>query len=269
MKTLKRFIAAIAFAAAIAHAAPTPDITGFWYSPAESGWGAAIAQQGDVLFVTLFVYDDQKRAAWFVASSVTAAANGTFSGTLYRTSGPAFGGTFDPNLVDKQAVGTVSLQYDGPGGTGLLFSYSVNGTTVNKALVRQTWSSNAPRLVGAYFGGVNFSLAAVTQPAGCPAPPTFLPPGGPLRITLADPNTIAIIGSEGIDTRTMIGGLWFQSGQLGIVSGSVFSGPVVNPLKIADAQVTNIVVTDDGFVAHLQMTMNGCLYVGTLGGIRR
>ncbi|HWH40181.1 MAG TPA: hypothetical protein VNU21_10105 [Usitatibacter sp.] len=39
-------------------------MTGYWYNPSESGWGAAIAQQGEVLFVTLFVYDEQKRPAY-------------------------------------------------------------------------------------------------------------------------------------------------------------------------------------------------------------
>jgi len=267
---LKRMLSLLALVSAGAHAAMSPDPTGFWYNPAESGWGASLAQQGDTVFATLFVYDEQKRAQWFVASSVTAAGSGVFSGPLYRTSGPVFSGAFNPAAVDVQSVGTLSIQYDGPGGTGLLVSYTVNGVTVNKALVRQTWAANATRLVGAYFGGINFSAVAFTQPAGCPAAPTFLPPGGPLRITMSEPGTIAIIGSEGTDTRTFIGGVYFQSGQLGIISGNVFSGSIAAPLRIADAQVTNLVVTDDGFVAHLRMTMTGgCLYDGTLGGVRR
>ena len=52
-------------AAAAAHAAQLPpDVTGYWYNPSESGWGAAIAQQGEVLFATLFVCGEQKRAAY-------------------------------------------------------------------------------------------------------------------------------------------------------------------------------------------------------------
>ena len=267
---LRRAIAAFALATATAHAVTlSPDATGLWYNPNESGWGAAIAQQGDVLFVTLFVYDDQKRPAWFVASSVTDAGNGVFSGPLYRTSGPPFGGAFDPSLVDRQAAGTLSLQYADNGGQGALLSYTVNGVAVTKAILRQTWASNATRLPGAYFGGIALSLAAVQQPAGCPAPPTFLPPGGPLRITLAEPSTLAIIGSEGIDTRTFIGGIYFPSGQLGLVTGSVFSGPVVSPLVMGDVQITNFVISDDGFLGHLRMALNGCVYEGTIGGIRR
>jgi hypothetical protein len=268
---LSRLIAALAFVSAAAQAAPlSPDVTGYWYNPSESGWGAAIAQQGEVLFVTLFVYDEQKRPAWFVASSVTAAGNGVFGGTLYRTSGPAFGGPFDSRLVDAQAVGTVSLQYGDGGGETMLLSYFLNGVTVTKALVRQAWGSDATRLVGAYFGGINFSPAAVTQPAGCPATPTFLPPGGALRITMADPSTIAIIGSEGIDTETFVGGIHIQTGQVAIITGSVFSGQFVSPLRIADATVTNLVVTDDGFLGHLRMVRDGsCLYEGSIGGVRR
>src|SRR4051812_44869530 len=186
IRFLKRMLAALAIAAGGAHAAMSPDVTGLWYNPSESGWGASIAQQGDVLFVTLFAYDEQRRAQWFVASRVIDAGNGVHSGPLYRTSGPPFSGAFDSTRVDTTAVGTLSVQYADVDGGGLLLSYSVNGVTVQKALVRQTWESNAARLPGAYFGGLSLSLAAVPQPAGCPAPPSFLPPGGPLRITLAE-----------------------------------------------------------------------------------
>src|SRR6476659_3689395 len=100
----RRFLAALLFAAVPIHAAPmSPDPTGFWYNAAESGWGVNIAQQGDVLFVTLVVYDEQKRAQWFVASDVRDTRdNGIFNGVLYRTMGPAFGGAFDPGQVQRQ-----------------------------------------------------------------------------------------------------------------------------------------------------------------------
>ena len=55
---------------AMAAGGMVPDPTGLWYIPEESGQGAAIVQQNDTVFVVLFVYDDQRRPAWFVASSV-------------------------------------------------------------------------------------------------------------------------------------------------------------------------------------------------------
>ncbi|HEX3096798.1 MAG TPA: hypothetical protein VHQ02_03725 [Usitatibacter sp.] len=44
-----RWIACIvtAFFTSVAHAAITPDPTGLWFDPAETGWGLGVAQQGD------------------------------------------------------------------------------------------------------------------------------------------------------------------------------------------------------------------------------
>lgn len=272
IKLLARLAAALAIAVGTVHAAPlSPDVTGFWYKSTEPGWGAAIAQQNDVLFVALFLYDAQGRPEWFVASDVTDAGNGIFSGTLYRTSGPFFGSTFDPRLVGLQAVGTLSVRYavNFGGQASLRLDYSVDGVSVSKGVVRQTWESNATRLPGAYFGGISLSLAAASQPYGCPAAPAFLPPGGRLRINMAAPDTIAIIGDEGIDTESIVAGTYMQSGQFGLITGSLYSGPLVSPPKYADAQVTNLVVSDDGFQGHIRIVRDSCSYEGAIGGIRR
>jgi len=39
--------------------------------PGEDGWGMNIAQQGDTLFATVFVYGSDRRPTWYVASSIT------------------------------------------------------------------------------------------------------------------------------------------------------------------------------------------------------
>ena len=272
IRLFRRAAAAFALACASAHAAHlSPDVTGFWYLPHESGWGAAIAQQDEVLFVALFVYDPQGRPEWLVASDVRDTGNGVFSGTLYRTSGPWFGGAFDPGLVGHDAVGTLRLRYavNFGGQASLRLEYTVDNVTVGKALVRQTWGSNATRLPGAYVGGTLLAPAALPQPAGCAAAPTFFSPGGAIRINLAAPDTIAIIGDEALDTRSVIGGTYLQSGQFGVVTGGLFAGPVVSPPALGDAQVTNLVITDDGFSGHLRLTIGSCVYEGAIGGIRR
>jgi hypothetical protein len=250
----------------------SPDPTGYWYNPNEAGWGVAIAQQNDVLFVTLLVYDEQKRPAWFVASSVREAGSGVFSGTLYRMSGPTLGGNFDPAFVGSQAVGTLSVRYavNFGGQASLLLNYTVDGVAVSKGIVRLTWESNVTRLPGAYFGGINISLAAVSQLKGCPAAPTSFPPGGQFRINVSAPDTVAIFADEGIDTVSLIGGTYQQSGQFGLINGGLFRGPIVSPFKVADAQVTNLIVSDDGFNGHVRFTIdNNCLYEGAIAGMRR
>jgi len=63
----------------------------WWNAPAnsESGWGINFAHQGDIIFATWFTYGLESKATWL---SVTApkTATKTYTGTLYRTSGPAF-----------------------------------------------------------------------------------------------------------------------------------------------------------------------------------
>lgn len=269
---LRRLIAAFAFASAAAQAAPmSPDPTGYWYNPNESGWGATIAQQKDVLFVMLFVYDEQGKPEWFVASNVRDAGGGVFSGPLYRTSGPWFGTTFDPMAVQSQAVGTLSVQYavNFGGQASLRLSYTVNGVAVTKGVTRLTWDRNAERLPGAYFGGINFSLAAASQPVGCAPPPDFFPPGSEFRINMSAPDSIFIIRGTGIDTVQLIGGTYAQSGQFGVITGALYSGIIVNPLKIADAQVSNLVINDDGILGHVRIVSGNCVYEGSIAATRR
>ena len=268
----RRLIAVLLLSLGTAHATPlSPDPTGFWYNMNESGWGVNIAQQGDVLFVTLLVYDEQKRAQWFVASNVKDTGNGMFSGALYRTSGPSFGGAFDPAQVQSQAVGTLSLFYKASflGQAEIQINYTVNGVAVEKLVMRLTWGSNFTRMPGAYFGGINVTLAPLPQRPDCPAAPPFFPPGSQIRINASEPDSVFIILSEGIDTVSIIGGEYSQSGQFGTITGGIFRGPIVGTPKVGDAQVTNLTVSDDGFTGHIRVLTENCVYEGSIGAIRR
>jgi len=84
------------------------------------------------------------------------------------------------------------------------------------------------------------------------------------------PATIAISAPEGIDVVSVISGVYLQSGQLGTITGGMFRGPIGNTQgRIGDAQITNLLVSDDGFVGHLRIFIGSCVYEGTIGGIRR
>ena len=97
-KHAMRRIACVASAVAFGHAAAavTPDPAGLWYDAREQGWGLNVAQQGDTVFATLFVYDSAGNPAWYVASEMRAevAAAGLppnrpiVSGALFPTDGP-------------------------------------------------------------------------------------------------------------------------------------------------------------------------------------
>ena len=111
-------------------------------SGAESGWGLNLAHQGDTLFLTWFTYGVDGKPTWFVASDVSRNADGTFSGALYRTSGPAFNSaTWDASRVSATPVGTVTLSFS-DGNTGL-FSFTVDGVSGSKPITRQLFSTPA------------------------------------------------------------------------------------------------------------------------------
>lgn len=123
----------------------SPDPTGLWFDPAESGWGLSVVQRDDAIFALLLVYDEQNHPTWYVASNVTADGPAgvdpgamKYTGVLYRTSGPWYGGAFDPQAVTSVAAGMLRMQYaPGTGGSQLDVTYVANGVSVTKALQAQ------------------------------------------------------------------------------------------------------------------------------------
>jgi hypothetical protein len=113
---------------------PALDYTDLWWNANESGWGMAVAQQLGNMFLAWYVYDGAGKPVWYVASNCALAGNGC-SGTLYRTTGPAFGPTFDAARVQVFAVGTVTLGFTDPD-HGVL-GYTVDGVAGTKSITRQ------------------------------------------------------------------------------------------------------------------------------------
>jgi hypothetical protein len=112
----------------------------WWNAPAgsEAGWGINFAHEGDVIFATWFTYDFDGTPLWLSGTATkTGSAPVTYSGSLNRTTGPAFGAAaFDPAVVKVTAVGTFSLIF-WTGNDASLF-YSVNGVSQQKsALTRE------------------------------------------------------------------------------------------------------------------------------------
>jgi hypothetical protein len=114
----------------------------WWRAPAglESGWGINITHQGDVIFATWFTYGADGKGVWIVMAHGTKTAANTFSGTLYRTTGPAFSSVpFDPTRVAATEVGTGTFTFSDAGnGT---FAYTVNGISQSKPIMREVYAS--------------------------------------------------------------------------------------------------------------------------------
>jgi serine protease len=109
----------------------------WWASPAgsESGWGINLTQEGAVIFATWFTYDVDHSPMWLVVTAPKTAP-GTYSGTLYRTTGPAFNAVpFNPANVVATAIGTATFTFSD--GNNASFAYTVNGVSQTKAITRE------------------------------------------------------------------------------------------------------------------------------------
>ena len=113
----------------------------WWAAPAgsESGWGVNLTHQGDTIFATWFTYDLDRTPLWLSVTAPKTTA-GTYSGALYRTTGPAFNTVpFSPAQVTATAVGAATFIFtDGNTGT---FNYTVNGVTQTKPITRQVFAT--------------------------------------------------------------------------------------------------------------------------------
>src|SRR6185312_7739565 len=159
----------------------TPDPTGVWFNPSESGWGLILTQQGPTTFAAVFAYDADGKPTWWVASNVVDTGQPVnllvgeaFTGPLYSTTGPYFGNPNDSTPLSVVPVGT--LQVANIGGTdNLSLTYTVGGATVQKTVERQTWTTDHPLLLGGSYTGGLFPEASACGTSGLFAtnPTTF------------------------------------------------------------------------------------------------
>jgi YVTN family beta-propeller protein len=121
---------------------PALNVQGLWWRAAESGWGVNLAHQGDKVFATWFTYDASGNGLWLVMSNGAHKGNNTYSGTLHRTTGPAFSAPFDPSRVVYTQVGDATFSFtDAANGT---MTATVNGITVSKAITRLVFGAPVP-----------------------------------------------------------------------------------------------------------------------------
>ena len=122
--------------------------TALWWNAAENGWGLNVTHQGSSVFATLFTYDASRAPLWLSMSNGAMQADGvTFTGDLYRTTGPAFNANpFTPiGPSNYTRVGTMTISFSGAN-SGTL-SYTVDGVTVNKAITRLQYGSRVANCV--------------------------------------------------------------------------------------------------------------------------
>jgi len=86
--------------------------TDMWWKPTESGWGMSLIQHASgQLFVVWFHYADSGSPQWLVIPGGAWTTPTSFTGAIYRTTGPALGGVFDPSRVTVVPIGVATLAF--------------------------------------------------------------------------------------------------------------------------------------------------------------
>lgn len=245
------------------------DYTDLWWNAQEDGWGVNVVQQGEILFLTFFVYGVDSAARWVVAPAMAPAspqpAGATrFTGELYQTAGPWFGGPFNPGAVTRAVVGTATITFDSPDTATL--SYSVGGTPVVKAIRRQAF--RASTISGTYVGGM-FVTGSGCNPSSFNGATNML---GFVTATQAQSRLAMKVEFQLDDARngscTFEGDLSFQ-GRMATVTGGVFSCEPRTDLPNAGTfTMTALDVQRNGFHASFAGSDQFCTYNGRFGGTR-
>ena len=120
-----------------------PYQTALFWNPGESGWGLNLNHQGSLAFATLFTYDAARAPLWLVMPAGALQTDGlSFTGDLYRTTGPAFNATpFNPAAVGVSQVGSMTISFSEQNAATL--SYTMNGATVEKNIQRQVYGARS------------------------------------------------------------------------------------------------------------------------------
>jgi hypothetical protein len=264
MATLRGLIAATLLAVA-ALGAPawatsfSTDQSDVWWTQNEVGWGVQLVQRGNVIFATMYVYDQSTQPIFYTATLfnvVGAPGAGTWSGDLYLTSGPWFGTTpFNSTLVVYRNVGTMTWSASTIV-TGTL-TYTIDSVAVTKAMTRLTLVND--NYVGVFQGGMHEVTTGCADPTGNGTSDL------PATITVRQ-STSAISLSVKTDPGTCtFGGDYAQYGQLAGSTGNY-------SCTFGDAgtyTTSEMQVNRFGMTAQIATSspITGCQISGWLGGI--
>ena len=218
----------------------TTDASDLWWNAAESGWGMQIVAEGDASFATLFVYDAGGQPTFFTATlSLTTAS--TWSGDLYRTTGPYFGtASFNPALVSLRKVGTLTFMRTNSDAATL--QYSVDGVSVSTSVTRQTLRNDN-------YSGTYTTIVAIVA-SHCSNSADNRAQTDSHVITIAQMgNTMTLSGSFAHRAACTYSGMYTQAGRVGAIGA---------PYTCADG--------DAGIMNFFELTRRPGMISGRLSG---
>jgi hypothetical protein len=246
---------ALAFGTAQASTSSS-EITDMWWNPGESGWGVNVILQNDVAFLTFFVYDTMGIPIWYTSDAHLVATGETvWTGKLYATNGPWFGGPFAAGNVKVRQAGTATFTV-----TALnqaVLTYSVDGVTVTKTLERQTWTNED--YTGEYLGSYSVTNTNCTVATLNGAEDVL----GALSVTQNGAAASMTLTSGG--TTCTYSGTYVQTGKLGEVDGNF---ACTNGVQGSFA-LGELTPTISGFTGRIVGQNQYCQFSGYFGGVRR
>ncbi len=267
-RTVNRFLRAIlilapALASLGARAGTFSDL---WYSPQESGWGMNVVQQGEVAFITLFVYGADGAPTWYFAPDARLVSIREplglprFAGALYRSRGPRFGGRFDPSEVTIIPAGDIAIEAVAL--DRMVVQYNADGVSVQRNTVRQTW--RLPQ-IGPFYSG-RFNLRQIH-------------PGGGLFGVLdlhadvffvVDQGQGRLLANDDLGRRCEYTGAYTQAGRLGSFAGNFTCGAGRDGVAVSTGtfEITQVEVTANGITAAVHTLSASLEQSGRFAAVR-
>lgn len=115
---------------------PREDYSDLWWDPDEPGWGVQLTQHSNgQVWTTFLTYAQDNRATWYAVMGGTWTDAATFTGPVYKVTGPWFGTA--GSGANVQAAGTATLSFASY--AAATFSYSIDGVTKSRPLQRQAF----------------------------------------------------------------------------------------------------------------------------------
>ena len=260
MRTLRLLLVALLVTslAGTARASSGTNFSDQWWNPDESGWGASILQQADVLFIDLFVYGSDNKPTWYTSAAYYQPQSGRllFTGDLYATSGPWFGAFFNPAAVFVRKVGT--LQFDASSTDFATLTYSVDGVIAGKSIQRQLWAYE--NFSGSYYGGLVYDQSQ----CGSAADNGHVEEFGAFTIDHPANNTFTLTLTSNFGTCTVTGN-YSQLGHMGSVDANYACSYGIN----GTMTIYELERTSPGMTGRFVAQNNRCQVSGTLGGVER
>jgi cyclophilin family peptidyl-prolyl cis-trans isomerase len=115
---------------------PAVDYTDLWWNESESGWGVSLTQQFGIIFAAWYTYDNTGKPVWYVVPNCPVVGSGC-SGELYRVTGGAPITAAWTGTSPAVSVGSVTFTFTSA--TAGTMNYSLSGTMLSRAIVRQTY----------------------------------------------------------------------------------------------------------------------------------